>query len=104
MTGADFFVYPSLYEGFGIPVLEALTLNKPTITSNISSMPEVAGDAALLINPNSEEEMLSAFIEIVTNDILRKGLIEKCDIQVKKFSWKKMTIETVNLYNSVSKK
>ncbi len=101
LFGADFFVYPSLYEGFGIPVLEALSYSKPTITSNISSMPEVAGDAALLIDPSSEEEMLSAFIELATNKELRDKLISKCPAQVEKFSWKKTTTETLLTYNSI---
>jgi len=101
LMGADFFVYPSLYEGFGIPVLEALSCCKPTITSNVSSMPEVAGDAALLIDPNSEEDMLSAFIELATNMELRKKLINKCPTQVEKFSWRIMTLETIATYNSI---
>ena len=100
LAGADFFVYPSLYEGFGVPILEALSFSLPTITSNLSSMPEVAGDAALLINPNSEEEMLAAFLKFATDKELRDIIVSKCKPQVEKFSWRKMTQETINIYNS----
>jgi glycosyltransferase involved in cell wall biosynthesis len=100
LAGADFFVYPSFYEGFGVPILEALSFSLPTITSNLSSMPEVAGDAALLIDPISEEEMLSAFFKFATDQKLRDSLVSKCQSQVEKFSWRKMTQSTINIYNS----
>lgn len=95
---ATVFVYPSLYEGFGIPVLEALSLGVPTITSNVSSMPEVAGDAALLVNPFSVGELTNALKELLTNPFLRKELYSKGIEQASKFSWEKASLATIATY------
>lgn len=80
-------VYVSLFEGFGIPIVEAMSCQVPVIASNITSMPEAAGDAALLVNPNSVEEISSAMKKMVEDSALRNSLIEKGIIQIKKFSW-----------------
>lgn len=80
-------VYASLFEGFGIPIVEAMSCDVPVITSDITSMPEVAGDAALLVNPNSAEEISSAMIKLLENSSFRESLIEKGRLQIKKFSW-----------------
>ncbi|MBL0309751.1 MAG: glycosyltransferase family 4 protein [Bacteroidetes bacterium] len=80
-------VYVSLFEGFGIPIIEAMSCEVPVITSNVSSMPEAAGDAALLVNPLSVEEISSAMKKLSENDALRQALIEKGKEQIKKFSW-----------------
>lgn len=80
-------VYVSLFEGFGIPIIEAMSCNVPVITSNITSMPEAAGDAALLVNPHSVEEIADAMQKLATDDNLRNELIQKGKQQVKKFSW-----------------
>ena len=101
LSFAHIFVYPSIYEGFGIPVLESLLFRIPTITSNVSSMPEVAGKAALLINPSSEEEMLVAFLKLASDQQLRDSLIASCFDQLKLFSWEKTARETINIYNSI---
>ncbi len=89
MSGALAMVYVSKFEGFGIPLIEAMNCGTPVITSNVSSMPEVAGDAALLVNPNSASEIAEAMEKISKDDQLRKTLIVKGNIQKQKFSWDK---------------
>ena len=80
-------VYVSLFEGFGIPIVEAMSCHVPVITSNITSMPEAAGDAALLVNPNSVDEISLAMKNLFENPLLQNDLIQKGKIQLKKFSW-----------------
>ncbi len=82
-------VYTSLFEGFGLPILEAMNCDVPVITSNVSSMPEVAGDAALLVNPESVSEIAEAMQALVENFKLRQGLIDRGRLQRQKFSWDK---------------
>jgi len=101
LSAAEIFVYPSVYEGFGIPVLEAILYKVPTITSNLSSLPEVAGDAALLIDPASVEELLSAMIRLAENQNERNSLSDKCFAQLENFSWGKTALETISLYHSL---
>ena len=102
LNGCKIFIYPSLYEGFGIPVLEALSCGIPTITSNISSMPEVAGDAAILVDPENEIEILKA-INLLLSDINLYNLLkQKSILQSKKFSWENTALETLKLYKSMS--
>lgn len=81
--------YVSLFEGFGIPIAEAMQCGVPVITSNVSSMPEVAGDAAVLVNPDSIEEIQEGMMAIASNARLRDDLIAKGFEQVQKFSWDK---------------
>jgi len=99
ISGAKIFVYPSKYEGFGIPVLEALSCGIPTITSNISSMPEVAGDAALLINPESETELTNAICSLLTDNDLQQVLRKKAIIQSNKYTWEITAKETLKAYS-----
>lgn len=80
-------LYASYFEGFGVPILEAFSCNTPVITSNITAMPEIAENAAILVNPYHTEEITNAMIEIFTNDKLRIALIEKGKKQLQKFSW-----------------
>jgi len=82
---ADLFIYPSLYEGFGIPPLEAMHYGCPVITSNTSSLPEVVGNAGLIINPYNVEALVSAIIKVLNNKKLKKEMIEKGFKQAKKF-------------------
>jgi len=91
-------LFPSLFEGFGLPVLEALTFGIPIITSNISSLPEVAGKAALLIDPLNESNLYNAMIEIATNQQIREELKFLAFDQAKKFSWKKTSADILELY------
>ncbi|HHM20913.1 MAG TPA: glycosyltransferase family 1 protein [Bacteroidetes bacterium] len=91
MAGAFALTYVSLFEGFGIPILEAMYSDVPVVTSNLSSMPEVAGDAALLVNPYSEKEIAQAMQQLWDNVHLRKRLIATGREQRKKFTWQKAT-------------
>ncbi len=79
-------IYPSIFEGFGIPVLEAMCSGTPVITSNISCMPETGGDAAYYVNPFSEEEMINAMQELITHDSRRNEMIQKGILYAAKFS------------------
>ncbi len=100
--GAKIFVYPSFYEGFGIPVLESLACGIPTITSNISSLPEVTADAALLIDPVDVDGLYKGIKRLFDDDILYAHLKEKSLKQAEKFNWDKTAQETVNIYNSLA--
>lgn len=97
-AGAGFFVYPSLYEGFGLPVLEAMAGGAPVITSNVSSLPEVAGDAAILIDPRSVEELSAAMLKLAGDEELRNIMRDKGMKQAARFSWERTAQETWNLY------
>ncbi|MBN1219943.1 MAG: glycosyltransferase family 4 protein [Anaerolineae bacterium] len=89
LSGALAYVFPSLYEGFGLPVLEAMTCGTPVLTSNISSLPEVAGESALLVDPRHTSAIADGLLQLVTNANLRQQLVEQGYRQVQKFSWKK---------------
>lgn len=97
-NAAQAFVYPSLYEGFGIPLLEAMQSGCPVITSNTASLPEVAGDAALLVDPKNGDELTQTIEKILTDRDLREKLIERGFTQAKKFSWKTSAAETIRLF------
>jgi glycosyltransferase involved in cell wall biosynthesis len=98
---ADVFVYPSYYEGFGLPVLEAMTLGTPVVTSNTSSLPEVAGDAALLIDPNDAIQLAEAVLKVISDPQLRQELINKGKKRAKLFSWEKTARETLTAYRTL---
>lgn len=98
---ADFFVMPSLYEGFGTTVLEALATGVPVISSNVSSIPEIAGDAAKLVNPLDVKEITDAMFEFSQNEELKNNYREKGKKQVEKFNWEKTARETLALYESL---
>lgn len=97
----DVFLYPSLRESFGIPMLEAMSCNVPVITSNTSSMPEVSGDAAHIIDPFKSEEITEAIIKILNDDAYRKLLCEKGLERSKQFSWKNMAKEYLKQYELI---
>jgi glycosyltransferase involved in cell wall biosynthesis len=95
---ADIFLFPSLYEGFGLPPLEAMAAGTPVVSSNSSSLPEVLGDAALLVDPHDPEQMASAMLRIISEDELRRTLIERGRRQVEKFSWSETARKTLDGY------
>jgi len=94
-------VYPSLYEGFGLPILEAMQLHIPVITSDCSSMPEVAGNAALFVDPRKEDQIASAMLSIINDPVIKRGLIEAGMERVKCFSWEKAAGQVSELYDQV---
>lgn len=95
------FLYPSLRESFGIPMLEAMRCGVPVITSNTSSMPEVSGDAAYIVDPYKPEEITDGIIELLNNKQLRNELVEKGIKQSRKFSWENMAKDVLKLYQEV---
>jgi glycosyltransferase involved in cell wall biosynthesis len=95
------FVFPSLYEGFGIPLLEAMDAGVPVITSDVSSIPEVVDDAAILIDPQKTQDLAQAMELLATNELTRRELIKKGRIQAKKFSWEKAASETLAVLERV---
>jgi len=96
---ASVFVYPSFYEGFGLPILEAMSCGCPVITSNTSSLPEVSGGASILINPYKIQTLTKAISDVLSKDELRKSMIEKGLKQASKFSWEKCAKQTLEVYN-----
>jgi len=98
LAGASVFVYPSLYEGFGLPILEAFYHGVPVACSNTSSLPEVAGDAAIYFDPLSEEQIANAIVEATAN---RDKLVATGKTQLAKFSWEKTAQETMTVYKNL---
>lgn len=96
------FVLPSLYEGFGLPVLEAMKYGCPVVTSNVSSLPEAGGDAALYVNPLDTEDIRKNLESIINSSELREKLIKKGYEQVKKFSWEKTARETLSALTKIA--
>jgi len=97
-NGADLFVFPSLYEGFGLPVLEAMACGTPVVTSNTSSLPEVAGEAALLVDPTDVEALANAMIRVLADPVLAARMREQGLCQASQFTWERTARETVSLY------
>ena len=93
IRGTKGVLFPSLYEGFGLPVLEAMSLGAPVLTSNQGSLPEVAGDAAIQVDPLSIEALASGLHEILTNTGLRHDLVSRGFRQVQHFSWRRCAAE-----------
>ena len=100
-AGATVFAYPSLYEGFGLPILEAFALGVPVVTSNLSSMAEVAGKAAILVDPRSTESIAKGIKTGLTSGLVRKKLIKAGKERVKKFTWEKAAKETLRVYKNI---
>lgn len=96
-SGALFSIYPSLYEGFGLPILEAMACGCPVVTSNVSSMPEVAEDAAFYIDPASVESIKSALYQMINNDDLRNALAQKGIARRRAFSWDLTSLRVLNV-------
>ncbi len=100
---ASMLVMPTLYEGFGFPILESMAAGTPVVASNNSSIPEVAGDAAILVPTRDEEAMADAVESILENPRIAQQLRERGLMQARKFSWQRMASETVEVYRSVAK-
>ena len=100
---ATAFVFPSLYEGFGLPPLEAMASGTPVITSSTSSLPEVVGDAAMLVNPENVFDIARGIKEVLLNPPLRAQLIEAGRIHVAKYSWKRTAQQVLEIYREIAK-
>lgn len=95
------YLYPSFREGFGLPIIEAMACEAPVITSNISSMPEVAGDAAFLVDPNQIKEITHAMVELTNNQFRINDYIKKGIERAKNFNWEKTANETLHMYKQM---
>ncbi|HLD21828.1 MAG TPA: glycosyltransferase family 1 protein [Patescibacteria group bacterium] len=104
LTHAHAFVFPSLYEGFGIPLLEAMSVGVPTVCSAISPLQEIGSDATLYFNPTSSEDMAEKIAQVLYKDSLRQTLIEKGYAQACKFSWENTALKTWNVLHSIMQK
>lgn len=102
-SGAKLFVCPSLFEGFGLPILESLSCGVPVITSNTSSLPEVVGSAGVLVNPENIEEMKLAMEKMLLGGKFYQNLKDKCLNQANKFKWQKTAKETLAVYEDIYK-
>ncbi|MBN1137171.1 MAG: glycosyltransferase family 4 protein [Anaerolineae bacterium] len=100
-SGADLFLFPSLYEGFGLPPLEAMACGTPVVCSNAASLPEVVGDAALLVDPRDVEGLTQAMLRVLTDAGLRQALRESGLRRAGQFSWERTARETVDVYQEV---
>jgi glycosyltransferase involved in cell wall biosynthesis len=94
---AEIFVFPSFYEGFGLPVLEAQKAGIPVVASNTGALPEILGNSALLVNPNNSEEIAEAIYKVLSNEQLRNDLIKRGQENIRRFSWLKCAEETLKI-------
>ena len=101
-SAAKMAVVPSFYEGFGLPCLEAMACGTPLICSNTSSMPEVVGDAALMVSPNEPEEMAEAMVRLATNEQLAEELVCEGRERAAEFTWQRCAEQTYRVYESAA--
>ncbi len=100
-ANSSIFLYPSLSEGFGIPILEAFSFEIPVITSCLSSMPEVAENAALYVDPYKKEDIKNAVLEVLNNSAIKEAYVQKGNERIKHFSWEKSADEYRSVFESV---
>ena len=100
-ASAEVLLYPSFYEGFGLPILEAMAIGTPVITSNVSAMPEVGGDAAIYVNPKNINDIKEKLEKVMKDEKLKSSMIQKGFIQAKKFSWQKCAQQTAQVYKQL---
>jgi glycosyltransferase involved in cell wall biosynthesis len=100
---AEAFVFPSRHEGFGLPPLEAMACGTPVVTSNVSSLPEVAGDAAMLVNPGNVFDIARGIRDVLTDDSLRAELVRRGHIQAARFNWERSAREVLDIYEDVAR-
>ena len=93
IQNARVFCFPSLYEGFGLPIIESMACGCPVIASNVSSIPEITGDAAILVDPRNVEELVTALNQILTDDKLRKDLSKKSYLNSSKYRWQNSALK-----------
>ncbi len=97
------FVFPSRHEGFGLPPLEAMACGTPVVTSNVSSLPEVAGDAAMLVNPGNVFDIARGIRDVLTDEPLRAELIRRGRVQAARFSWERSAHQVLDIYRDVAR-
>lgn len=102
-SAADVYTFPSIYEGFGLPPLEAMSCGTPVVASNTSSIPEVVGDAGILLNPTDVESWVKALLRLLRDDNERKEMSAKSLARAKQFSWTKTARKTVEVYEEILK-
>jgi glycosyltransferase involved in cell wall biosynthesis len=96
------FVFPSRYEGFGLPPLEAMACGTPVVTSNVSSLPEVVGDAAMLVNPENVFDIARGIREVLLDESVRCALVQKGFEQVARFSWRDTARQVLEIYREAA--
>jgi glycosyltransferase involved in cell wall biosynthesis len=99
---AEIFVYPSVYEGFGLPVLEAMACGAPVVTSAVSSLPEVVGDAAILVSPQNSDDLAEALRAVWGNESLRRSLSERARLRSQLFTWEQTAANTLDVYRKTA--
>jgi len=100
-SACDGFVFPSLYEGFGLPVLDAFASNSPLLLSNVTSLPEVAGDAALYFDPQSTEQMANCMLEVASSETKRTQMIEAGKQRLLQFSWENTANQVIDIFEQI---
>lgn len=101
MSAAEVFVFPSFFEGFGMPVIEAQACGTPVVTSNTTSLPEAAGEGAVLVDPQSTKELGAAIKDILNSPRIRKTLVEKGLVNAKKFRWEESAKKVIGIFNQI---
>ena len=101
-NGATSLVYPSLYEGFGLPILEAMACGTPVITSNVAAIAEIAGESAFLVEPTNVDQLAEAMLSVATDQQLRSSLVEKGLQHSRKFTWERAAHQTLEVYRRVA--